>query len=72
MAWIYGIPNFIGLYTYYNDLLEPTYNPGLAGLKKSLWGKAKTKIQSSMNTITSKQNINNANIFLKLVAENER
>ena len=57
MAWIYGIPNFIGLYTYYDDLLEPTYNPSLAGLKKGLWQRATANAQSDAATLTSLQNI---------------
>jgi hypothetical protein len=43
VAWIYGIPNFIGFYTYYSDLLEPTNDPGLAGLKRKLWASATEK-----------------------------
>lgn len=72
MAWIYGIPNFIGLYTYYDDLLEPTYNPNLAGLKRGLWQRATTNARSYAASLTSLQNIEDANTFLKLVAENER
>lgn len=72
MAWIYGIPNFIGLYTYYDDLLEPTYSPGLAGLKKSLWAKATAKAQSNADIISSPTNLKKANTFLNLVAQNER
>ncbi|MBR6253784.1 MAG: hypothetical protein IKR04_08240 [Clostridia bacterium] len=53
MAWIYGIPNFIGLYTYYDDLLEPTYNPSLAGLKSSLWKGATEKARSYATSLTS-------------------
>lgn len=72
MAWIYGVPNFIGLYTYYSDLLEPTANPSLGGLKRSLWASATNKAKMGANILSSEENLNKANEFLTKVAHNER
>jgi len=52
LAWIYGIPNFIGFYTYYSDLLEPTNNPSLAGLKRTLWAGATKKAADGASSLS--------------------
>ena len=73
MSWRFGIPDFIGNYTYFRDLGNTDQNvPAAAARKQALLGMAMGAVSDATASITDIQNINAANAFIESVAKSER
>lgn len=73
MSWLFGIPDFVGLFTYYDSLDDTSQNTPIgAERKKYLADTARATLKNSASALSLPKNINDANIFLKKVAINER
>ena len=69
-TWVFGIPNFTGMYTYFEDLQE---NGGpMERRKHALWTRASAEVAKDIGKLEVPENIENANQFLSLIAESER
>lgn len=72
-AWWYGIPSFLGLFTYYQDLQDTSHNTEKGKEKKqALYKLASGAINSISGQLSLPKNITAANMFLAQVAESER
>lgn len=73
MSWRFGIPDFIGMYTYFKDLQLTGYNiPPAAARKETLFGMATSAVHNFSSALVMPHNIITANQFLEKVATNER
>ena len=73
MSWRFGIPDFIGNYTYMKDLGNVGHNVPIAAARKlALLAMANGKVQLSLDALTDMKNIQAANNFIASVAESER
>lgn len=69
-GWNHGIPNFAGLYTYFEELQES--GGMLEKRKHALWARASAEAAKIVDRLEMPKNIEKANQFLSLVAESER
>ena len=73
MGWLFGIPDFVGLFTYYNSLYDTENNTKVGGArKKQLAKKAQKALAGSAKSLSLSKNLKAANKFLKQVADSER
>ena len=73
MGWRFGIPDFIGNYTYLKDLGNVSQNTEIAAQRKlALLGMAEAATNNALNAITDLSNIEAANEFITSVAASER
>lgn len=70
--WHWGIPNFIGLYTYFKELQTADDDLPSARRQHGLWAHASNQTDIALDSFQMPENIEKANQFLALVAENER
>lgn len=73
MGWIYGIPDFLDNYVYFESLNETSHNTPLAAHQKQLlYKKTKKLLKASIGGLINTSSIAKANKFLSSVATNER
>lgn len=73
MGWRFGIPDFIGMYTYFKDLQNTEDNVPLARIRKeNLYALAVDTAKNVAHNLTMPKNLKQANDFLAQVATSER